>query len=81
MIPNNELEDAEGRGCGDVQGSVVYLPARTGERRCSGPDSKRALAEHTSETLLLETIFSVHLKCLVVKTGHHFVSRALGTVY
>ena len=81
MIANNELEDATGRGCGGVQGSVVYLPGRTGERRSLDPDSKRALAEHTSETFLLKTIFSVHLKCLVAKTGHHFDSRAFRTVY
>ena len=44
MMVNNELEDAGGRGCGVVPGYIVYLPGRTRERRCSGPDSKRALA-------------------------------------
>jgi hypothetical protein len=74
----NELEDAGGGG---VQGSVVYLPGRTGERRCSDPDSKRALAEHTPEAFLLKTVFSVHLKCLVKKTGHNLFSRAFRTIY
>jgi hypothetical protein len=80
MMAKNELEDAGSCGLCVVQGSVVYLPGGTGSVDVQA-QVRNGRLQHTSETLVLETMFSGYLKHVVAKTGHHFFSHAFRKVY